>query len=198
MKNIKTTLDYISLAVSKDSARYNMSAPWVQYGKLIATDGHRLHWHNCLANDEQAKGLTGESLEHQPDVRAVIPDLSKYQSAIIGVKHDAIKQVEALAKYITTLDKHCAVDLAVTDSGYLRLNYGQGALAAGYLVTEIAVSGNLGEVRLNLNYLLDALTLVERRYSECTVYTETDTSPIQITRLIDGKECNALIMPIKK
>ena len=81
-KKPKNLIEWVSLAKSKEATRYYITEMHARDGKLVATDGHRLHVVNLVDTDldEYLKGyisLTGAEIElggQFPEYERVIPE----------------------------------------------------------------------------------------------------------------------------
>lgn len=76
-KQAKTDLEWISKAVGKMDVRNYLNYLYCDGNKLVATDGHRLHWMESVPYHEGFYvPVTGEAIEDQgtyPNVERVIP-----------------------------------------------------------------------------------------------------------------------------
>lgn len=117
------TTDFVSLACSKDSTRFNLVKPYRDITQWVATDGHRMHIKEDFAI-EKPFSLVGENVEF-PNYSMVIPTKAPTASTEVNVDKTVVKDLKRLVKLAKTatgekeicarlaLDKETKVEMSI-------------------------------------------------------------------------------------
>jgi len=202
------SLEYIKLATSKDKTRFNFNQVYRDLNKIVATDGHRMHWIN--GQEEIAKGFYLDGQDHGPfpDYSQVFPKADPASLLSVVLTTDFVKKAKAMLKLIqcytgkeAPIRLNCfhevvenkptmtVFELAFTDSKNLA------KFSIQHKTSEDALTGPAFTTMLNLSYLIDAIELpIKDNYiSAINLKYYERMQPV----LIETRLGNALIMPMK-
>jgi DNA polymerase III sliding clamp (beta) subunit (PCNA family) len=153
MKDMNT-LDFVTLATSKDDTRYNMTQVYRDKTELVGTDGHRLHYVDNLPPVEKPHFLSGLDAPF-PEWRQVIPPATEQKFTIVLTREKlkAFKLIAGLAKIANNHD--CPAKCTLIRDSILHIELNQSGITASM---DFAVSEGPDTVPwafFNLGYLLD-------------------------------------------
>lgn len=182
-------IDYITRAVSTDESRYNLTSAYRDTDKLVATDGHRLHY-SILEKTDSPHFLNPTIQGEYPNVDAVLTGLNTNPiRCAFKPKKLELKQLGLIAK-LNPL-KSCPVLLSGEDEHLtLKLESLHGVKAS--LTFETSEVFDLEWTALiNLRYFIDALIPGQ----SVQIRNEHPTKAL----LIEHPEINlhAVIMPMR-
>lgn len=103
-------LKAISIACSKDPARYNLTSVYKDRGVLVATDGYRLNFVKVVKDDASSGYLDGRTGVEFPDYGQAIPETWSSEAALTLYK-DTIDKLKALEKLAKLADKNIRITL---------------------------------------------------------------------------------------
>jgi DNA polymerase III sliding clamp (beta) subunit (PCNA family) len=155
MEAFMETLDYVSLAVSKDAGRINLTGVYRDKTRLVGTDGHRLHLVDGLPEVEKPHYVDGRDLEFPNYETAFLSDAQMLCEFPV-VKED-IKRIKALIG-LYPKGEYPIAKLAVRAGRlFLESTGNQPGLlfSLSFSVDQKAVEEF--EIGINLKYLVDAL-----------------------------------------
>jgi DNA polymerase III sliding clamp (beta) subunit (PCNA family) len=195
-------LAYVQKAVSKDKTRYGIQEVYRDKNRLVATDGHRLHWVNGLP-DAEPHYLSGLDAQF-PDYNQVIPTEVKGELSFTCHK-STLNEIAALRDFCKKAfgDKSAACKL-ITENEALSLkltssNY-NGEVSLAIPIAD--KSGIIPEIGFSLNYFVDCLVSPKTKYGFqlVTMRFVDSLSPIVIEQpgaLDENKDAHAIIMPLR-
>ena len=186
------SIKFVELAICKDKSRYNLQEVYRDTDKLIATDGHRLHFSHA-PQIERGHYLSGLDAEF-PDTAAVFKGLTLVDTYSLFLDKDNLAAVKAALKFTQVFDKSLPmIKLQLGKQVSIKFE----TVTANYRLDLGICAEELPQVTLNLNlrYLLDAIELPVKDRGTCpiTIKYHGDLNPIIIEHHIGS----ALIMPCK-
>lgn len=196
-------LKYVQLACSKDKTRFQLVEVYRDRDCIVATDGHRVHISNSLA-DAEPHYLSGLDAVF-PDYKQVMPQ-SKDQTGSILIGDFSIKaRKNALAKFNkvnallkSVYGKRPVVDILATDKGlYLVCDDERVGVNINIKLFEAMECSEKFSTHLNPLYLYDALQVLSSA-SNATIRTHGELGPISITSELNGNNTTAIVMPCRK
>lgn len=191
------TLDFVSLAVSTDKTRHNLTGVYRDTNKLVATDGHRMHWVNSLP-DATPSYLDGRKDSQFPDISQVMPTGAPACVCEFNLTLEAIKIIKGIASVVKTYDRNQAVILEVGVATLFLQADKRDELKCCYSIPCDTKAGTI-KVGLSLRYLLDAMAPVIENKGKGTVLIEFygKTAPILITCIAAAQTYKAIVMPYR-
>lgn len=197
------TLTYVTLATSKDKTRHNLTKVYRDSDKLIATDGHRMHWIEGLPHTAGAY-LDGSTDCQFPDYSQVMPK-GKPVHVFTMFPHVNTKNVlGALLKLVECHDK-------ASKTVELRSSGATMTLAIPNpedIIGSVKLSGTLEEnapcggivLGVNLAYLIDAIAPALKDKSPTSFFTlefRSEFEPIKVRCHVAGQDYHAIVMPVR-
>lgn len=190
------TMKFVELA--KDDAsfgRYNLSAIYREKDRLVATDGHRLHYVEGLPIVEKGHFLDGRDAQFPNYETAFI---QKPQTVgKIKLTKKAIRDLTALAKVVR--ERNCATRIVfkhgepLTFECSYKNETGRGSWT--YTTESIVEFGRDWDRLINLRYFLDAV-MPDRE--ACVLSGCERGHPIEFVTDINGQPFHAIVMPIRE
>ncbi len=194
-------MKYVELAICKDKTRVNLTGIYRGKNHFVATDGHRMHLSNGLA-DAEPHYIDGRDMEF-PNVDIVMPKASAYVGIATfehsyKVGNEILKKLKALLPIAKIYDKHGLIariilrdDCSVT----VRVIGNHAEFIAAYSIPEFIYKGKDMEVGINLQYLIDAISYISD--TGCKIHFTGELSPIVIQDYKDSCEgrLKAIVMP---
>jgi DNA polymerase III sliding clamp (beta) subunit (PCNA family) len=185
-------MKYIELAASKDSYRPLTQVYRTACGKLVATDGHRMHWSNGLELIEKGHYVDFKDYGEFPDVNQVIPSGECEEYHVTFDKKD-LSKLKTLAKLLKEFDRTDTAFKLEGKDGALWAKQ-DGELTLGFKLCELENKAPF-EIKLNVNYFIDAIEM-NIKDSGLGIFTfefRGSRDPF----LIKSSLGNALIMPLR-
>jgi DNA polymerase III sliding clamp (beta) subunit (PCNA family) len=190
-------LDYVKLACSKDERRDNLMHVYRDTDRLVATDGHRLHWCNGLEN--QPKGyVDGQDHGEFPDYQHVMPKGVASASLTFDASN-AVHLLMRLAKVMPTKIGHRNVRLKFEKNAMLVTYTDPDGLITGTVKIDAVIhtaEEQLPDMGMDIAYMVDALAPAkkERNYVSATIHIHGTKAP---TEWAVANEFKAVIMPCR-
>lgn len=199
------TMKWLELAVSKDESRFNLNHVFRDKNALVATDGHRLHYSNGLADADRCyvDGVSEDERAVYPDYTRVLPkDSDKTHEIEVDVSKCLLRDLKRIVTLIKSYDKGCCVKLLFDKSGCTMSyeTYQESQFTFSLKLSESRNESDKIAVGVNLSYLVDALSSCElSRHTHVVPATLTlhgTLRPIIVTEE-QHPERKAIIMPMK-
>lgn len=196
------TLDYVGLAKSNDPTRPSLTQVVRHKGRLVATDGHRMHWSEptALSKDDKFYALDGNEMEAYPDYEMVLSDKAKTPIATLVIsKFQAMELVVRLKKIVSLYGKD-KDKLAVLSLNNNCTKIKGCALNIQWELNTTEYFGATGKAfirGMNLAYLIDALALVADKKSSENLTTIEIGEADYYGIVVKTGDCRAIIMPIR-
>lgn len=189
------TLDFVSLAVSRDEFRHNLTGVYRDTNKLVASDGHRLHW--VEIPDGKPGYLDGRDAQF-PDYSQVMP--RDPASCVVEVKlaADSRKILKALAALSKAYDKTQTVTVKTNTKSLFIQSPEKSPVEFSY---EIPCEHKKDTIKLGLSlrYLLDAMAPVieNKGKGDISIEFHGTLAPVLITCTVSGQEYKTIVMPTR-
>ena len=187
-----SAFDYVSVAVSTDEGRYNMTAAYREKDRLVGTDGHRLHMVSGLAMQSEGSFVDGRDASF-PNYEAVFPKNPKDLASVTFTK----KQISHLNKLVKLFnDRNCGTDFTFKDGALILTAKEASTEAHGAWVTTMTfdcVTKGEWSVRLNLRYFVEALI----PGVPMVLSAESANGPQVFKADLHGSEYMAIVMPLR-
>lgn len=195
-----SSLDYVTIAASKDKTRPSLNGVYRDTAEFVATDGCRLHWSNGLPVIEKGSYLDGRTSEF-PAWRQVLPTGTAKAAREIVLSQENLKALKAMLPFVKHIDPSwLAVNLNF-QADKLEISLADCSNSnASKMSHEITIGENTStfSVRLNLSYFIDAIEMPIKNGAHGLagfgVQFFSDTQPL----LLDSNMGHAVIMPLKK
>ena len=184
-------MDYIKLAVSKDKSRESLMYIYRDKDRLIATDGHRMHWKDSTLIDtpHYIDGYDGTF----PEYLQVIPTKAPSYKVHLSLDRDQLNQLKKIRDLIKLTDKNCSVVfLFETSKISLIINQSGLRLYFDFTVTSITESVKL-KLGFNLNYFIDAVEIPSKANKPLELELRGEFDPM----LINSDIGTALVSPCR-
>ena len=184
-------MDYIKLAVSKDKSRESLMYIYRDKDRLIATDGHRMHWKDStLINTPHYIGGYNGTF---PEYLQAIPTKAPSYKVHFSLDRDQLNQLKKIRDLIKLTDKYCSVMFGfetskislIVDRPELRLYF-------DFTVTSITESVKL-KLGFNLTYFIDAVEIPSKANKPLELELRGEFDLL----IINSDFGTALIMPCK-
>lgn len=189
-------LKYIQLAVSKDKTRFNLTSPYRDTDKIVATCGHRLHWVD--APKQESKGYLDPSIDAEfPDYTQVMPKgepTGMITASLDKKDYLALKAMRDIAK----LDGHFCSAVLLLGNGQVSIEVASVAVCKMLLVGAACDRDDSVRIGVNLSYFLDAISPVfSGKEGQVTIKLDGELGPMLFeTKTLDGTY-HAVIMPLR-
>lgn len=185
-------LDFINLAVSKDTNRMSIGAAYRDLTSLVATDGYRVHWIDGQPPIEKGYYLDGRDFDF-PKWKQVIPNKSPEAVGEYYLSKNEIKTLKALIKLYKSVRKEPGV-LIELKNGKLFISYTYKELSASFNFNTLRCTKPF-DVYLNGEHVLDAIELALKKCISCPITIEFYGKGM----IVIFKTCigNAGIMPMR-
>lgn len=184
--------EWLELAKSEDESRYNLCEVYRDTNTLVATDGNRLHWIDNLPT-VQAHYPSGLDAQY-PDYKCVMDKSPVSQSVTIawnGIDFKALKAFAALAK---TTGKNASAIVTIEEKKIV-LSIASENITATLKIDCFDIIDSKLVTAYNIEYLIDALNLLQYDGVMAKLDWRNGTSPLQIDYI--GKNAHAIIMPVR-
>jgi len=200
MRFKQTTLtDYLNRAVSTDSTRPSLCAPWQEKTHLVATDGHRLHGILDCKDEIKAPISFNPTIASSelPEYERVIPTSPVIGRCIITHETFNIKQLRGIAKLINTRLENCSFKLdktSITFKLHADSSLSSNAISIEFKALLAVLIPYDTEVFINLNYFIDAI----EGLNEVTLDIHDKYQALVFNSELEGKKTQALVMPKRR
>jgi hypothetical protein len=190
------SMKYVELAKDDSSyGRANLSAVYREKDRLVATDGHRLHYVGGLPSVEKGHFLDGRDAEF-PNYETVFIK-EPVSVGTIEITKKAIRDLTALSKVVR--ERNCATRIVVSPGEAVRFECTYKNETGGgswVYTTGAAVEITQSWDRLvNLRYFLDAVVAG----FETEIVSGPDRShPIEFKTVVYGQPFHAIVMPVRE
>lgn len=196
------TLTYVTLATSKDKTRYNLTKAYRDSDKLIATDGHRMHWIEGLPHTAGAY-LDGSTDCEFPDYSQVMPKGSPKHAFTMFPHANTHKVLGALLKLVECHDKRKTVELRSSGATMMLAIPNPddiiGSVKLSGVLEENAPCGGI-VLGVNLAYLIDAISPALKAKSSTAFFTLEFRSEFELIKVrchVAGQDYHAIVMPVR-
>jgi len=185
-------LSFIQRAKSKDETRFNLCSVFRDTDTVVATDGHRLHFHNVETIETPffIESIGCSDIKTYPDYKRVLPTTSPQASYSLIVNRDTTKLLKLALPLCKHFDRSMPCLFSFGKDGIILSNIPKSKVQ--FMITlpceHVAGIETSLVCQLNLQYfidgLLDGIAIIDL-WDNC--------NPI----VIKNNCGNALIMPMK-
>lgn len=188
-------MKFVELAKDHDSfGRKELTGIYREQDRLVATDGHRLHYVGGLPVVEKGHFLDGRDNEF-PNYEVVFLK-NPVTVGTIKLSKKTIRDLTALSKVVR--EKNCATKVTIDRDKNLTFECEYKNETGGG--TWVYTTKTCGEIerawsaKLNLRYVLDAI-IVD---CDTEILINLDGGPIEFKALVNQQPFHALVMPIRE
>ena len=192
-------LDFVSKAVSKDKARFNLTSVYRDKTALVATDGTRAHVVRNLTHSEP-HFLDGREFREGdfPDYTMILPEHDLLGHFVVN--GHSLKSLKKFAGLVKSIDRTLAVKLETCQQRGLCISYYKANEAdlKFWLDTNFSKPIFPSNVGLNIEFLIDAIEVPVKANPKELLQFDVYSNPEELEPVkIQHKNLEAIIMPAR-